>query len=204
MAKAKRSARSAVAPEDLMIHAIIGPYRGTVIYAGEDFDQCIAEGWAIKAFTDEPTDEIPNIDERVELATTMAAKWAENGGPEISGTEPPTPPEPATLTSIDPNTAVLNDPDFTLTCTGSGFTPASTIFFADQPEPIVYVSAEEITTIVKPSLPWGAVTVPVRVDDSEPLDFTFTETAPTSRTTSRTETAPKSRTETVPTSSRKR
>ena len=82
-----------------------------------------------------------------------------------------------TLTSIDPTTAVLNDPDLTLHCYGTAFTPSSTIYFADQPEPITFVSAEEVTTIVKPSLPWGAVTVPVRVDDSAPLDFTFTETA---------------------------
>lgn len=106
----------------------------------------------------------------------------------------PTPPPPdgngggggggdvaPTLTSLDPATAVLNDPDFTLHVHGSGFTASSVIVFAGQDEPIVFISATEITTIVKPSLPWGAVTVPVRVrngtEESAPLDFTFTEAA---------------------------
>ena len=172
MAKAKRGAKGAVPPAERLVHAIMGPYRGQTIYAGEDYDQCIAEGWAVPTANDQPTDEIPELDEKVELARAMAAKWAESGGPEISQVETP---DPVTLTSIDPDTAVLGDADLTLHCYGTGFTPQSTIFFADQPEPIVFVSAEEITTVVKPSLPWGAVTVPVRVDDSTPLDFTFTE-----------------------------
>lgn len=87
------------------------------------------------------------------------------------------PPISAVLESILPNTAELNSPDVTLHCIGTGFTPSSVIYFAGQPEPIVFVSAEEVTTVVKPSLPWGAVTVNVSVDDSEALPFTFTEPA---------------------------
>lgn len=85
------------------------------------------------------------------------------------------PAAPATLISLDPDTAELDTADFTLHCHGSGFTPGSVIYFADQPEPIVFVSAEEVTTIVKPSLGWGPATVTVRVDGSAPLDFVFTE-----------------------------
>jgi hypothetical protein len=90
-------------------------------------------------------------------------------------------PEPPVLTSISPDTAELNSADVTMTCTGSGFTESSVINFAGQDEPIVFVSDTEITTVVKPSLPWGAVTVPVLVkngaEESAELSFTFTEPA---------------------------
>lgn len=88
---------------------------------------------------------------------------------------------PPVLSSIEPMTAELNSPDFTLRCLGTGFTPSSKIYFAGQPEPIEYISAEEVTTIVKPSLPWGPATVEVKVDNSEALEFTFTEPAARSR-----------------------
>ena len=68
-----------------------------------------------------------------------------------------------------------------MTITGENFTKSSVIYFADQPEPIVFVSGTEISTVVKPSLGWGAVTVPVKVRngalDSNELSFTFTEAA---------------------------
>jgi hypothetical protein len=106
----------------------------------------------------------------------------------IAGSQtPPTPPEgqptPPTVTSLEPNTAVLGDPDITLHVHGTGFAEDSVIWFANQPEPIVFVSAEEITTGVKPTLGWGAVTVPVQVRNadgtmSNEMEFTFTETAP--------------------------
>jgi predicted flap endonuclease-1-like 5' DNA nuclease len=89
-------------------------------------------------------------------------------------------PQPLVLTSIEPTTVELNSPDFALVCTGTGFAKDSYIVFADQVEPINFVSSEEISTIVKPSLGWGAVTVPVKVRDyageeTAALDFTFTE-----------------------------
>ena len=91
----------------------------------------------------------------------------------LEGGSAPEPPDPAlapTLTSLDPNTAVLGSEDFTLRCLGTNFTEESVINFAGQPEPIVFVSAEEITTIVKPSLGWGAVTVPVCVQNADEPD----------------------------------
>lgn len=86
------------------------------------------------------------------------------------------------LSSIDPATGVLNSADITMHCIGSGFTEDSVIYFADQPEPIVFISEGDITTIITMSLPWGAVTVPVYVQNadgqrSETQDFTFTEEA---------------------------
>jgi hypothetical protein len=111
-----------------------------------------------------------------------------------AGEASPLPPDAdaPTLTSLDPNTAVLGSEDFTLRCLGTNFTEESVIVFAGQFEPIVFVSAEEITTIVKPSLGWGVVTVPVSVQNPGPqmtpsLDFTFTEAAPEADTEARTE-----------------
>ena len=96
------------------------------------------------------------------------------------------PPEPGTpppiLDSLDPDTAVLGSEDITLRCLGTNFAEDSIINFAGQPEPIGFVSAEEITTIVKPSLGWGAVTVQVFVQNADnrsaDMPFTFTEAAP--------------------------
>ena len=95
---------------------------------------------------------------------------------------PPEPPQPEVpiLDHLEPAEAVLGDPDFTLHVFGDGFTEESVIVFAGQDEPIVFVSVNEITTIVKPSLGWGAVTVQVQVRNagsevSAELPFTFTE-----------------------------
>ena len=86
---------------------------------------------------------------------------------------------PPTLTSISPNTAVLGSADITMVCTGTGFTADSIIMFAENPEPIEFLSETEISTVVKPSLEWGAVSVSVTVknglEESSPLQFTFTE-----------------------------
>lgn len=99
-----------------------------------------------------------------------------------------TPPDPAlapTIVSLDPDTAVLGSADFTLRVLGMNYTEQSLIIFAGQEEPIVFVSAEEITTIVKPSLGWGAVTLPVQVINGEDgqtsneVMFTFTDIAAT-------------------------
>ena len=101
--------------------------------------------------------------------------------------EPPGPgpdPEPGmepTLASLTPDTAVLGDPDLTLHCIGTNFTETSVINFADHDEPTTFVSDTEVTTGVKPSLGWGAVSVPVTIKqgsfETAPLDFTFTEAA---------------------------
>jgi hypothetical protein len=101
------------------------------------------------------------------------------------GPEPPEPgpdPEPGsepTLTSLDPNAAVLGDPDLTLRCIGTNFTETSVIHFSDHDEPTTFVSDTEVTTGVKPSLGWGAVSLPVTIKqgsyETEPLNFTFAE-----------------------------
>jgi hypothetical protein len=106
----------------------------------------------------------------------------EPGPPEPEPGPDPEPGSEPTLTSLDPNTAVLGDPDLTLRCIGTNFTETSVIHFADHDEPTTFVSDTEVTTGVKPSLGWGAVSVPVTIRqgsfETGPLDFTFTEAAP--------------------------
>ena len=127
--------------------------------------------------------------------TFTGDEWSDPGQLNLSGTPhyislppageaQPLPPdaEAPTLTSLDPNTAVLGSEDVVMRCLGTNFTEDSVINFAGQFEPIVFVSPEEITTIVTPSLGWGAVSLPVFVQTADlqmtpSLDFTFTEAA---------------------------
>jgi hypothetical protein len=94
------------------------------------------------------------------------------------GTDPEPGMEP-TLTSLDPDTAELGSADITLRVLGTNFTDSSVIHFSDNDEPTTFVSDTEVTTGVKPSLGWGAVSLPVTVKqgsyETDPLDFTFTE-----------------------------
>jgi hypothetical protein len=101
-------------------------------------------------------------------------------GGEGEGGGEPEPGAPPVLSSLDPNTAVLGSEMVTMHCYGSGFTPESVITFAGQPEPIVFISENDITTGVTPTLGWGPNTpLPVTVSNgdavSNSLDFTFTE-----------------------------
>jgi hypothetical protein len=88
---------------------------------------------------------------------------------------------PATLTAINPATAIAGDAaDIVLTVTGTGFNAGSRIFFADREEPTTMVSETELTTGVKPSLFVNPDTCPVDVRNirggggTTSLDFTFT------------------------------
>jgi hypothetical protein len=87
-------------------------------------------------------------------------------------------PAPPALTSLSPDTAVSGDPDFVLSCIGTGFDADSVIKFGDIDEPTTFVSDTEVTTIVKPTL-FTPSTVPVLVHEgpffTDPIDFTFTE-----------------------------
>jgi hypothetical protein len=86
--------------------------------------------------------------------------------------------DPPVLSSLSPDTAVSGDPDFVLSCTGTGFTPRTVIRFGSQDEPTTLVSETEVTTGVKPSL-FAPAVVPVMVHNgpirTDPIDFTFTE-----------------------------
>jgi hypothetical protein len=82
------------------------------------------------------------------------------------------------LSSLSPDTAVSGDPDFVLSCAGTGFRSGSVIIFGNENEPTTFVSDTEVTTTVKPSL-FAPAVVPVKVRtgplDSDSVDFTFTE-----------------------------
>jgi hypothetical protein len=82
--------------------------------------------------------------------------------------------EPATVTGLEPRDAVMNGPDFTLHVLGIGFTEETIILFNHGEEPTTFVSATEVTTIVKPSLVGAPVAVPVSVVDGlGEIQFTF-------------------------------
>jgi hypothetical protein len=83
------------------------------------------------------------------------------------------------LSSLSPDTAVSGDPDFVLSCAGTGFRSSSVIIFGNEDELTTFVSDTEVTTGVKPSLFAPAVvSVKIRtpgLPDTDSIDFTFTE-----------------------------
>jgi len=86
------------------------------------------------------------------------------------------------VSSLNPNSAVLGAPSFTLRVLGSGFAPSSIIVFNGSDEPTTFVSPTEITTGVNMETAGVAVAVPVKVRnanglESAPTNFTFTEAA---------------------------
>jgi hypothetical protein len=84
--------------------------------------------------------------------------------------------EAGTVTGITPTTAVCGGPDVTLHVQGTGFTPATVILFNGLEEPTVFVSATDVTTVVKPSLFLVPADCPVSVvgAGSAPVTFSFT------------------------------
>lgn len=90
-------------------------------------------------------------------------------------TEPDTPAAIPIVSSVVPASAVCGGPDVTLHVHGTGFVGTSVILFNAGAEPTTYVSATEVTTVVKPSLASAAITVPVSVAGATTAaDFTFT------------------------------
>jgi IPT/TIG domain len=110
------------------------------------------------------------------LLQAIGDAWRDflSGNPE--GTPDPS-PGGAELTSINPTTAVHGTgADLTLHVIGTGFVQGfHQILWNGTPEPTTFVSATELTTIVKPSTASGASTVQVRVSGAEgQKPFTFT------------------------------
>lgn len=75
----------------------------------------------------------------------------------------PPPPTIASITSLNPASCGIDDPDFTLEIIGTGFDDTCEINFAGQPEPTTLTPAGSLTTGVKPSLWANAVVVPVYI-----------------------------------------
>ena len=87
----------------------------------------------------------------------------------------------ATLTSIAPNTAVIGAAAFTMTVTGTNFTPEHTILFNGGAENTVFVSPTTLRTGVDPTTAGTAGGYPVEVIGpgglkTAPQTFTFTAT----------------------------
>lgn len=98
----------------------------------------------------------------------------EEGGGEGEGGAAPT------ATSLNPATAVIGDPDVTLSVTGTGFVDGAVIVFNGGDETTTFVSETEVTTTVRPSTAVVAAAVPVSVRNpdsqvSGELSFTFTD-----------------------------
>lgn len=90
------------------------------------------------------------------------------------------------ITSINPTTAAIGDPTFTLHVVGERFDDGAQIVFAGQVEPTTRVSESELTTGVNMDTWFGPDEIPVTVQNpngtmSNTMTFTFTESAPLSR-----------------------
>jgi hypothetical protein len=84
-----------------------------------------------------------------------------------------------TADTLTPDTAVLTDPPFELTVTGTNFTPSTVIQFGGNDMPTTFVDDTTLTTEIDPANYDEAIyTVTVRLGPYEPtpLGFTFTST----------------------------
>ena len=85
--------------------------------------------------------------------------------------------EPPVLASIDPDTATIADPEFTLTATGSDFEAASVIALNGTDAATTFVDDSTLTTSVNPALfAAGDVAVTVRTGPSVSAASTLTLT----------------------------
>lgn len=87
----------------------------------------------------------------------------------------PYPPPPG-LTSLNPTTAMLGGPNFTLHVLGSGFSPTSVIVWNGADEPTTFISESEVTTDVDMSTATVAMDVPVAVREDTLVSTTLTFT----------------------------
>jgi len=91
-----------------------------------------------------------------------------------------------TVTSLNPATAVVGAPNFTVHVIGTQFDPLAVILWNGSPEPTTRVSATELTTEVNMASVTGAYTVQVGVlsgagvmSNTLPFAFTTVEEEPT-------------------------
>jgi len=98
--------------------------------------------------------------------------------PPAGGTTPPDEGTKPELNSIDPNSAMIGDPDLTMSVNGLNFVDGSVIVFNEGDETTTFVDSGQLTTVVKPStasVP-GSYPVYVRNPDGQRTDLegTFT------------------------------
>jgi hypothetical protein len=84
-------------------------------------------------------------------------------------------PIPPTIASLNPASAAIGDPSFTLHVIGANFRANSVINWNGSPEPTTYVSPTELTTQVDMSTATTPTAIPVTVEtfDRETAPLTF-------------------------------
>lgn len=95
----------------------------------------------------------------------------------------PAPVLPLQLLSLEPDHAEIGGPDLTLLVSGSGFQPGAVILFNEGEEATVFVSEQQVTTLVKPSTAGTPGSYPVQVRNPDggvtnEAPFTFTQALP--------------------------
>ena len=92
------------------------------------------------------------------------------------------------VSSINPSSATIGDPSFTLHVTGTGFDSSSQIVWNGSVEPTTFVSATELTTLVNMVTAQFATDIPVAVQSgsgvvSNVMTFTLNDVASNPTTT---------------------
>jgi len=92
-------------------------------------------------------------------------------------------PDAFRVLSLNPPSAVIGDPDFTIHVLGQGFDVDCQIIWNGSPEPTTFVSATELTAGVNMATVVGPATIPISVRnkdgmDTNALDFEFQDVTP--------------------------
>jgi hypothetical protein len=89
------------------------------------------------------------------------------------------PPPPINIASLNPPSMIVGGAQQTLEVIGDGFTSASVIVFNGGDEKTTFVDANKVTTIVKPALASGPISLPIYVRNyqrpSNTVQFEFVE-----------------------------
>lgn len=156
-----------------------GDLAGQVLFVATGFaEQGVADGWCRDlAGVPYPFDNSGVVyGQTADELPPSYRDWLAEGSP--SGGQAPGAPLP-TLASLEPATAEIGSADVLLHAIGTGFEDGCSIVFNGGEEPTTFVSATEVTTVVKPSLATGPWTLPVYVRGitgaTNSLDFSFTE-----------------------------
>jgi hypothetical protein len=119
-----------------------------------------------------------------QLVSPTPTHWQPLGDPPPAEAPAPAPEPPApdapVVTSLDPTTAALGAPSFTLHVYGTGFTPDAVILWNGSAEPTTVVSETEVTTGVAMETAEVAMAIPVGVQNaggppSNTLTFLLTD-----------------------------
>lgn len=94
-----------------------------------------------------PAAQCPTVDQRHYARPTTGGNVCDIGAVELEGTPPAANPAPP-LVSLDPKSAVLVGPAFTLTVTGSNFVDGATILWNGEPRTTTFVNGTTLTAAI--------------------------------------------------------